>query len=70
MIISSDQGGVFMTITEEKLTKEITELKEENAELKRQLSVLKKMAFGSKSEKTKQIETNPEQISLFNEAET
>ena len=49
---------------------EITELKEENAELKRQLSVLKKMAFGSKSEKTKQIETNPEQISLFNEAET
>ena len=62
MINTSSQGGVFVTITEEKLTKENAELKEENAELKRQLSVLKKMAFGSKSEKTKQIETNPEQI--------
>lgn len=48
-----------MTVTEEKLAKEITELKEENAELKRQLSILKKMTFGSKSEKTKQVETNP-----------
>lgn len=49
---------------------EITELKEEVYELKRQLAVLKKMAFGPKSEKTKQVEVNSDQMSLFDEAET
>ena len=43
MINSSDQGGVFVSKSNEELMQENTELKEENAELKRQLSVLKKM---------------------------
>lgn len=52
------------------LSTEVTDLKEEVVELKRQLSVLKKAAFGSKSEKTKAIESNPDQMMLFNEAES
>ena len=40
----------------------------ENEELKRQLALLKRVAFGQKSEKTV-IEVNPDQLSLFNEAE-
>lgn len=49
------------------LKEENTNLKEENAELRRQLSNLKRLTFGQKSEKTEAV--NPEQISLFNEAE-
>ena len=52
----------------EELVRENTDLKEENEELKRQLALLKRVAFGQKSEKTV-IEVNPDQLSLFNEAE-
>ena len=52
----------------EELVRENTDLKEENEELKRQLALLKRVAFGQKSEKTA-IEVNPDQLSLFNEAE-
>ena len=48
---------------------EISDLKAENTELKRQLNNLKRMTFGQKSEKTKTVNTDAEQISLFNEAE-
>ena len=48
---------------------EISDLKAENSELKRQLNNLKRMTFGQKSEKTKTVNTDAEQISLFNEAE-
>lgn len=48
---------------------EISDLKAENAELKRQLNNLKRMTFGQKSEKTKTVNTDAEQISLFIEAE-
>ena len=54
--------------TKEELVRENADLKEENEELKRQLAVLKRAAFGQKSEK-KTVETNPEQLTLFNEAE-
>ena len=54
--------------TKEELVRENADLKEEVEELKRQLAVLKKAAFGQKSEK-RSVETNPEQLSLFNEAE-
>lgn len=47
---------------------EIADLKEEVEELKRQLSILKRAAFGQKSEK-RSVEVNPDQLSLFNEAE-
>lgn len=57
-----------MEKSNEELVRENADLKEEVEELKRQLNVLKKMAFGKKSEKTN-IETNTEQLSLFNEAE-
>lgn len=53
----------------EKYEAEIAELKDENAELRRQLNNLKRMAFGQKSEKRKNEEIAVEQISLFNEAE-
>lgn len=52
------------------LNDKVAELEENMAELNRQLAVLKKMAFGSKSEKTKAVETNADQMSLFNEAES
>lgn len=54
--------------TKEELVREIAELKEEVEELKRQLAFLKRVAFGQKSEK-KTVETNPKQLTLFNEAE-
>ena len=54
--------------TKEELVRENADLKEEIEELKRQLAVLKRAAFGQKSEK-RSVETNPEQLSLFNEAE-
>ena len=47
---------------------EIADLKDEIEELKRQLAVLKRAAFGQKSEK-RSVETNSDQLSLFNEAE-
>ena len=47
---------------------EIADLKDEIEELKRQLAVLKRVAFRQKSEKSS-VETNPDQLSLFNEAE-
>ena len=49
------------------LRQENGELKEEIAELKQQLTVIKKLVFGQKSEKTEYIADG--QISLFNEAE-
>ena len=52
------------------LNDKVAELEENMAELNRQLAVLKKMAFGSKSEKTKHVETNSDQMMLFNEAES
>lgn len=54
--------------TNEELVRENAVLGEEVEELKRQLAVLKRAAFGQKSEK-RAIETNPDQLSLFNEAE-
>ena len=54
--------------TKEELVRENADLKEENEELKRQLAVLKRAAFGQKSEK-RSVADNPEQQSLFNEAE-
>ena len=54
--------------TKEELVRENTDLKEENEELKRQIAVLKRVAFGQKSEK-RAVEVNPDQLSLFNEAE-
>ena len=54
--------------TKEELVRENADLKEENEELKRQLAVLKRATFGQKSDK-KTVETNPEQLTLFNEAE-
>lgn len=38
-------------------------------ELKRQLAVLRKSLYGSRSERTKKHSSNPGQLSLFNEAE-
>lgn len=54
--------------TNEELVRENAVLKEEVEELKRQLAVLKRAVFGQKSEK-RAVETNPDQLSLFNEAE-
>lgn len=54
--------------TKEELVRENAVLREEVEELKQQLAVLKRAAFGQKSEK-RAVETNPDQLSLFNEAE-
>ena len=54
--------------TKEELVRENADLKEEVEELKRQLVVMKRAAFGQESEK-RSVETNPDQLSLFNEAE-
>ncbi|MDD7293236.1 MAG: IS66 family transposase [Clostridiaceae bacterium] len=54
--------------TKEELVRENADLKEEVEELKRQLAVLKRAAFGQKSEK-RSVADNPDQLSLFNEAE-
>lgn len=48
---------------------EIANKTAENDELKRQLAVMKKALFGSRSERTRVLCPNPDQISLFNEAE-
>ena len=51
--------------TKEELVRENADLKEENEELKRQLAVLRRAAFGQKSEKkTVKTNLNPEQLSL------
>lgn len=47
----------------------IMRLSEENAELKQELTNLKKAVYGQKSEKSEVILENGEQISIFNEAE-
>ena len=44
-------------------------LKEENQYLKEQIAQLKKMAFGSKTEKMKRVLGEGEELNLFNEAE-
>ena len=44
-------------------------LKEENQYLKEQIAQLKKMAFGSKTEKMKRVLGKGEELNLFNEAE-
>ena len=54
--------------TKEELVRENADLKEEIIELKRQLAVLKRAAFGQKSEK-RSVTVNPDQLSPFNEAE-
>ena len=51
------------------LANEKRNLKEENQYLKEQIAQLKKMAFGSKTEKTKRVLGDNEEINLFNEAE-
>lgn len=51
------------------LTAENLSLEEENADLKQQLALLKKVLYGQKSEKTEAIMKNAEQLSLFNDAE-
>ena len=48
---------------------EIANKTAENDELKRQLAVLRKSLYGSRSERTKTHSSNPGQLSLFNEAE-
>lgn len=48
---------------------EIANKTAENDELKRQLAVMRKALFGSRSERTKAHSSNPDQLSLFNEAE-
>lgn len=44
-------------------------LREENAALRQEIALLKKALYGQKSEKTKVIGTDFEQVSFFNEAE-
>ena len=51
------------------LANEKRNLKEENQYLKEQVAQLKKMAFGSKTEKTKRVLGECEELNLFNEAE-
>ena len=51
------------------LANEKRNLKEENQYLKEQIAQLKKMAFGSRTEKSKRVLGDNEEINLFNEAE-
>lgn len=51
------------------LTTKNSSLEEENADLKQQLALLKKALYGQKSEKTKVIMEDSEQLTMFNEAE-
>ena len=51
------------------LTKKNSSLEEENADLKQQLTLLKKALYGQKSEKTQVIMEDAEQLTMFNEAE-
>ena len=54
----------------EKLTSEIQSYKDEVSHLQQQVDILRKIVFGQKSEKTKYIANDGEQLSIFNEAET
>ena len=51
------------------LTLEKENLRNENICLKEQIAQLKKLAFGSRSEKTKKVLGEVEEINLFDEAE-
>ena len=51
------------------LTLEKENLRNENIYLKEQVAHLKKLAFGSRSEKTKKVLSEVEEINLFDEAE-
>lgn len=55
---------------EQEMQNKINVLAEENAYLKEQLATLRKLAFGAKTERTKRILGDVEQLNLFNEAET
>lgn len=52
-----------------KLTERNSSLEEENSDLRQQLALLKKALYGQKSEKTQVVMENPEQLTMFNEAE-
>lgn len=52
-----------------KLTERNSSLEEENADLRQQLALMKKALYGQKSEKTQIVMENPEQLTMFNEAE-
>ena len=54
---------------EQKYISKISELEEENADLRQQLALMKKALYGQKSEKTEVIMEKAEQLTLFNEAE-
>lgn len=55
--------------TIKELQKLLADKEAEIDELKRQLAIMRKSLFGSRSERTKRYSSNPEQLSLFNEAE-
>lgn len=54
---------------EQEYISKISELEEENADLRQQLALMKKALYGQKSEKTEVIMEKAEQLTLFNEAE-
>ena len=70
-IKKSEDGYVKIKTAEyEKLTSEIQSYKDEVSHLQQQVDILRKIVFGQKSEKTKYIANDGEQLSIFNEAET
>lgn len=63
------EDGILSPKREAELLGQISVLKEENDDLKQQLSNLKKALYGQKSEKTEVILEGGEQMCIFNEAE-
>ena len=67
-VLSPEKEAAYISKISD-LTAENLSLEEENADLKQQLALLKKVLYEQKSEKTEAIMENAEQLSLFNDAE-